>query len=607
MEKILNALLVCCPLCKGQLSQKVDAFTCSRCQKRYPIILGIPDLRVFGDPYLGFEDDYKRTRLVMENAHRFDFPGLLEFYWSNSPETPKHLRKKFIRSVLVGEARGETVLKVLDSCDGEKGKNTKGVLEIGCGTGGFLVPAARKYPTIVGTDIALRWLIVAKKRFEEAGVEIPLICCCAEHLPFPNGYFNLVVANATIEHTRHQEQAVSESHRVLCFKGKFFLSTPNRFSLTMEPHVYVWGVGFLPRSWMHHYVKFLKAVDYKKIRLLSYFELKKILGKCFQDVRFSLPNIDKVSLANFSNWKQFQVKIYRRIRNVPLLKAFLLLFGPIYHIFCQKMNHDDRQKPVMEDKIVYFDSIAHKYFQLYNENSPGGYAFRIRKKKVLELIEHSKGKVLDIGCGPGIMVKELTDLGYEFWGLDASPNVIEQCKKRFGTMDSVYFSTGDATKLEFPDDFFNLVICMGVIDRIEKYELAIKEMLRVVKKDREVIIVFPNLFSPYASWRAFVFYPLARLLKSVYYSILRRPQPPSTLSSFVKLHTERGAVELVKKNDGKVTDTVYFNFNIFLSPLDELFPRLTMLVTRKLERFFSGRMQWLGSGFILKVKKMPKE
>ncbi|MBW8041929.1 MAG: methyltransferase domain-containing protein [Planctomycetes bacterium] len=603
MEKILTSLSICCPLCKGQLSQNDDTLTCNRCEKKYPVVSGIPDLRVFGDPYLGFDDDYKRTRLVMENVHRFDFPGLLEFYWSNSPETPNHLRKKFIRSVLAAEAKGKAVLKALDSCNGKKGRDAQDVLEIGCGTGGFLVPAARRYSNVVGTDIALRWLIVAKKRFEEAGIEIPLICCCAEHLPFPDELFDLVVANATLEHTRYQKKVISESNRVLRSPGKFFLSTPNRFSLTVEPHVYIWGVGFLPRTWMHKYVKFRKGVDYKKIKLLSFFELKKVLGKHFPDVRFSLPDIDEVSLANFSNWKQFQVKIYRWIRNVPLFKAFLLLFGPIYHIFCQKMSRD-RQKPVKEDKIVYFDSIAHKYFQLYNQNSPGGYAFSVRKKRVLELIEQSKGKVLDIGCGPGIMVKELTDLGYEFYGIDASPNVIDECKKRFGTMDNVNFSIGDATKLELADNFFDLVICMGVIDRIDKYELAIKEMLRVIKKDGTLIITFPNLYSPFAVWRAYVFYPTVNLLKSIYYFILRRPQPLALLSLFVKLHSKRGAVELAKKYDGKTIDTVYFNFNLFLSPLDEIFPRLTVWATRRLEQCRFQRLRWLGSGFILTVKKI---
>lgn len=257
----------------------------------------------------------------------------------------------------------------------------------------------------------------------------------------------------------------------------------------------------------------------------------------------------------------------------------------------------------MEKKIAYFDSIADKYHQIYHENSPGGYAFRTRKKKVMELVDKTGGRTLDIGCGPGIMVKELVDIGYEFWGLDASPRMIEQCKKKFSDNKEAHFSVGDATNLEFQDGFFDLVTCMGVIDRIERYELAIEEMLRIIKINGTLIVSFPNLYSPFAWWRAFVFYPIVDLIKSIYYSILRHPKPPSPLSSFVKLHSERGATELVKRYSGDITDTVYYNFNVFLSPLDEWFPRLTVWFTRKLEKYCPEKLKWLGGGFIVKARK----
>lgn len=262
------------------------------------------------------------------------------------------------------------------------------------------------------------------------------------------------------------------------------------------------------------------------------------------------------------------------------------------------------KKSDMENKTTYFNSVADNYSQRYHMNSPGGYEARVRKQRVMELLDKSGCRVLDIGGGPGIMVQELNDLGYEFWGVDASPRMIELCHKNFRHTKGVHFSVGNATDLEFSDGFFDLVICMGVIDRIEKYELAIKEMLRVVKKDGNLIITFPNIYSPFATWRAFVFYPTVNLLKSIYYFILRRPQPPTLLSSFVKLHSEKDAVELVKKYDGKATDTVYFNFNLFLSPLDEIFPRLTVWATRRLEQCRFQRLRWLGSSFILKVKKI---
>ncbi len=260
----------------------------------------------------------------------------------------------------------------------------------------------------------------------------------------------------------------------------------------------------------------------------------------------------------------------------------------------------------MEDKIAYFNTVAEKYFQEYHKDSPAGYAIRVRKKRVLELIDRSGGKVLDVGCGPGIMVKELLDFGYKFWGVDATPNMIEECNKNFENWSGVHFSIGDATDLKFPDKSFDLVICMGVIDRIEKYELAIREMMRVIKKDGSLIIVFPNLYSPYAAWCAFIFYPIVDFLKTFYCYILRRPKTSALLTLFVKLHTERGSIGLIRKYSGKVTDIVYFNFNIVLSPFGEIFPRFTIWLTKIIEGYRLEKLRWLGSAFIVKAKKIDK-
>ena len=51
----------------------------------------------------------------------------------------------------------------------------KRVLEIGCGTGGFLIAARQKYEHVVGMGVAFRWLIIAKKRLSELGLHVPLI------------------------------------------------------------------------------------------------------------------------------------------------------------------------------------------------------------------------------------------------------------------------------------------------------------------------------------------------------------------------------------------------------------------------------------------------
>lgn len=256
-----------------------------------------------------------------------------------------------------------------------------------------------------------------------------------------------------------------------------------------------------------------------------------------------------------------------------------------------------------QESPAYFNKVAEEYASWYYAQSPGGYALRVRQQRMLELLDRPSGKVLDIGCGPGVLARELLDRGYEFWGVDASPRMIEECRKHFGKNDRAHFALADATSLEFPDELFDAVICMGVIDRIPAYDAALKEMARVVKKDGTLLIAFPNFLSPYATFKLFVFYPTVALLRPIYYWLAGRPQPPSIPISFAKLYTARTTVKLLARHGVEITDIVYYYFNVFLSPLDELLPRWTMKVTHKLEQLRFGKLRWLGAGFILKAKK----
>nr|MBA3416105.1 class I SAM-dependent methyltransferase [Chloroflexia bacterium] len=207
------------------------------------------------------------------------------------------------------------------------------LLEVGCGTGGLLVAAAGDFDRVVGVDIAFRWLIVARKRLAEAGcANVQLVCCCAEALPFPDGTFGLVVAANVIEHSTHQEPLVREALRAVRPGGVAFFSTPNRFALAPEPHVHVWGVGLLPRRLMPAWVRLVRGVPYRHHRLLSVFELRRVLKRAGAErSRIVLPRITSPELTGRGRWVRRGAAFYGALLGVPAARWALYLWGPAFH------------------------------------------------------------------------------------------------------------------------------------------------------------------------------------------------------------------------------------------------------------------------------------
>lgn len=111
-------------------------------------------------------------------------------------------------------------------------------------------------------------------------------------------------------------------------------------------------------------------------------------------------------------------------------------------------------------------------------------------------------KILDAGCGEGVLVEELIKEGYNAVGID-----INYCS-RFVIM-------GDIKNLPFSNESFDLVLCLDVLEHINfnEQEKAIKEIYRVIKHGGEVIFSLPNLAYITSRIRFFLFGELTRTAK----------------------------------------------------------------------------------------------
>jgi ubiquinone/menaquinone biosynthesis C-methylase UbiE len=143
-----------------------------------------------------------------------------------------------------------------------------------------------------------------------------------------------------------------------------------------------------------------------------------------------------------------------------------------------------------------FDGKAQWYF----EERERDYAFTAQKALVLEMFDKDGGKVLDIGCGPGVMAADLLKRGCTVWGIDASEKMIALARAKMektGDSSRAHFSVGDIENLEFQDAEFDAVICMGVLEYLLSDLKAIQEMARVARPGGTVIVTVPSEVTAY--------------------------------------------------------------------------------------------------------------
>ena len=105
--------------------------------------------------------------------------------------------------------------------------------------------------------------------------------------------------------------------------------------------------------------------------------------------------------------------------------------------------------------------------------------------------------VLELGCGIGFVSTYLAE-SYNFvvYGTDYDSNQIQIAIKSQPRIENLHFQVEDATKLSFNDSSFDLVLSQNVFHHIPNWEVAIQEIVRVLRSGGYFIwldLTFPEI------------------------------------------------------------------------------------------------------------------
>ena len=107
-------------------------------------------------------------------------------------------------------------------------------------------------------------------------------------------------------------------------------------------------------------------------------------------------------------------------------------------------------------------------------------------------------RVLDVGCGGGLLANPLAGLGFRVKGVDRSASSLDAARSRVPAGADASFAVGDALALGEPLEHYDAVLMMDLLEHVEDPAKALAEAARVLRPGG--VLVFNTFNRTPESW-----------------------------------------------------------------------------------------------------------
>ena len=129
-----------------------------------------------------------------------------------------------------------------------------------------------------------------------------------------------------------------------------------------------------------------------------------------------------------------------------------------------------------------YDLTAEMYERRYTEEQKAKY------KAALKTLNVTGKRVLDVGCGTGLLFSHVAAEAKTVVGVDVSIKLLRQAKKRAQEFRNVHLVQADADHMPFKNNHFNIVFAFTVLQNLPKPLETLREIKLNAQQTASIVV-----------------------------------------------------------------------------------------------------------------------
>lgn len=266
---------------------------------------------------------------------------------------------------------------------------------------------------------------------------------------------------------------------------------------------------------------------------------------------------------------------------------------------------------------AFFDKDSHDYVKFKYKTGRRTY-MSVRHAKMLEVIEEhvllkncENHLALDAGCGPGMFLGDLMNLGFKVIGVDMSEGMLKTARESLESCGKSHESgivRGDIEGLPFKDSTFNLVCSAGVIEYLKGDGIALSEFRRVLADGGYLLVSVTNKYA-----YNLIFDHILETTKRCRFAFSLLERVKSNLLGLgsikqrdfvIRKHSPFKFRAEIERQNFRIVHSRFFFFNLFPHPFNLFVPRINDHFANKWENIEIARRAFWGEGYMVLCQKL---